>query len=575
MSGHTTDSRPRNYLVTVGLIVILALAFFLRVYRIADVPAGLQIDEASIALNAYLVGETGRDETGRVWPLYPRSSWNAKHPVYFYVSVAAVKLLGLNSTSARLPAALFGVLGVLAAFLLARELTGNAHTALLAALFMALSPWHTHLSRFGVEAVSLPAVVGLGLWLLVRGVKGRPWLMVPGAAATGLSFYSYPVALLFTPLLLVGFAILYRRELMKTAAPAVVAALLLAAMFLPVAAGVFRTAGMDDYMRERSITSPAFHKQASARLEQKGGPVFSWIARTPAARTAYGFITNYGRYMSWSFLFSRGDPDPRHGTGRCGVMYAVCFLFLLPGLGVLLAEHRPEHLLLLWWFVLFPAGAALMDWGRPHAIRSATALPCLQMIAALGFVFVCKFAAHATRDRIRPATAAGVLIIILAVSAGSHFHYYFTGWAEKSAPHFNYGFDRAVHFMEQSKKQYKTRLVTWTIPYVYTYFMFYAPPNKEQIVWRKDTGAMDIDATLHNMGYTLCDFATCLEQAPKPAMALGRPGQLPPGVYKKRAGNGFFMVKTLEEIRPDHGEPLLIISEITDTKPENKNENTF
>ncbi|HPI76540.1 MAG TPA: hypothetical protein PLK80_07370, partial [bacterium] len=91
------------------LLIILCIAGLIRFWHLGILPNGLQVDEASIAFNAYLVAETGRDEAGQQWPLYPRSSWNPKHPVYFYPVLLSVKAFGLNETAARIPSVIFGL----------------------------------------------------------------------------------------------------------------------------------------------------------------------------------------------------------------------------------------------------------------------------------------------------------------------------------------------------------------------------------------------------------------------------------------------------------------------------------
>ncbi len=50
-------------------LIIIFVAFFLRFYKIADIPPGVNRDEASIGYTAYSLLNTGKDEYGRVFPL--------------------------------------------------------------------------------------------------------------------------------------------------------------------------------------------------------------------------------------------------------------------------------------------------------------------------------------------------------------------------------------------------------------------------------------------------------------------------------------------------------------------------
>ena len=51
------------------LILILALAAFLRFYKIGQVPPSLNWDEVAIGYNAYSILKTGKDEWGVPFPL--------------------------------------------------------------------------------------------------------------------------------------------------------------------------------------------------------------------------------------------------------------------------------------------------------------------------------------------------------------------------------------------------------------------------------------------------------------------------------------------------------------------------
>jgi len=55
----------RRNLTKVILVLIIALAFFLRFYKVTSIPPSLNWDETSIAYNAYSILKTGKDENCR------------------------------------------------------------------------------------------------------------------------------------------------------------------------------------------------------------------------------------------------------------------------------------------------------------------------------------------------------------------------------------------------------------------------------------------------------------------------------------------------------------------------------
>lgn len=72
------------------IIIIFLLGFFLRLYKIVDIPPGLNRDEAAIGYTAYSLLKTGKDEHGTFLPVSLKSFGDWKLPLYPYVTVASV-----------------------------------------------------------------------------------------------------------------------------------------------------------------------------------------------------------------------------------------------------------------------------------------------------------------------------------------------------------------------------------------------------------------------------------------------------------------------------------------------------
>src|SRR5918999_4071405 len=93
---------------TVLLVLIVSLALFLRVYKLADIPNGLKHDESAIGYNAYAILHTGKDEYGTPYPIYFKSFGDQKLPVYIYLTALSVAAFGLNEFAVRFPSAILG-----------------------------------------------------------------------------------------------------------------------------------------------------------------------------------------------------------------------------------------------------------------------------------------------------------------------------------------------------------------------------------------------------------------------------------------------------------------------------------
>ena len=131
-----------------AILPIVALAGLLRLVALDAVPPGINHDEAERAVDAWCILHTGRDFHGQAWPIFFRAYGQADYPPghYIYALVPFQALFGTSPVTTRLPAAILGTLNVWWLYALVRRLASR-RVALLAALLLAISPWHVLLSR--------------------------------------------------------------------------------------------------------------------------------------------------------------------------------------------------------------------------------------------------------------------------------------------------------------------------------------------------------------------------------------------------------------------------------------------
>src|SRR3989344_3986220 len=104
------------------LILIIVIATFLRLWKISKVPVSLFGDELDVGYQAYSILKTGRDYQGNFIPLHLHSLAEWRTPLYLYSAIPTVALFGITPLGVRLPAALFGILGVWGIYLLINQL---------------------------------------------------------------------------------------------------------------------------------------------------------------------------------------------------------------------------------------------------------------------------------------------------------------------------------------------------------------------------------------------------------------------------------------------------------------------
>jgi hypothetical protein len=179
------------------LLLLLAAAAALRLWRIDQIPPGFHFDEAFEGLEAWrILTEPGYR------PLFLTGNFGVP-PLNAYANAlgfAVAAWLGgeAGPTSMRVTAAVLGVAGVAAVFGLGRELQHAEPARLspalpwLAAASLAGMRWHLHFSRMGIEPVMVPLFWALACWLLLRGWRTGAWTAFAGCGLVlALGMYAY------------------------------------------------------------------------------------------------------------------------------------------------------------------------------------------------------------------------------------------------------------------------------------------------------------------------------------------------------------------------------------------------
>ncbi|HSQ01105.1 MAG TPA: glycosyltransferase family 39 protein [Candidatus Dormibacteraeota bacterium] len=436
---------PSRAVTAALLVLVLAAALGLRVYRLTELPAGFFCDEAGNGFNTACLLYAGRDETGARLPLYVWSFGTSyKNPVFLYSAMLPMAALGPTEMAVRLTAALWGVATVLALFFLGRALMGSL-VGLMAALLLAVCPWHLHFSRIGFELVTFPFFFTCAVTCLVRWTQGRRTL-AQAAVLLGLCLYTYVPAKLFVPLFTAGFALIYWRALRARWRETVLAAALLVVTVAPVA--IFDLVHRDQagsYFEHTTLLGREGSPLAKARL----------------------FVENYGEFFSPEFLFrASNDRIIRHSVGEHGELYP--FMAPLLVLGALAAVLRRDRALLLplLWLALYPVAAALMN-EIPSASRGFIGAAAFCLVAALGAGAVLRLAnGTSSRRAVVWAVQGGlvaVLLVALVPAVRAYWYLYsevYPRYSAKEYTGFQFGHRRVLEVFRERYDDFDLELLT-------------------------------------------------------------------------------------------------------------------
>ena len=122
----------KKYHKAILLAAMLLAAAFFMFYG-----SGLALTDYDEATYAQVIQHTM--ESGHYLSLVRSgANWFEKPPFYFWQAFATAKIFGFSEFALRLPSIICGILGVLFAYLLAKKLSGNFWTGLLAGAILSL-----------------------------------------------------------------------------------------------------------------------------------------------------------------------------------------------------------------------------------------------------------------------------------------------------------------------------------------------------------------------------------------------------------------------------------------------------
>lgn len=442
------------------LLWILLIAGILRLYHLGSVPSGFFRDEAAKGYNAYCLLEMGRDIDYRYLPIFTREFqvYNAALPTYFIIPSIAV--FGLTEFATRLPFAIAGILTILITYLLVARVYSK-RAGYIAAAILAITPWHLFFSRWANQGILLPLFVTFGLYCWIRATE-KPkskfnWWLILSLAVFSLSLYTYDIAKVFIPLLLLGLLIFYWKDIIgQHKASLLIAICIFIIILIPIV--------------WFSYHSPALSQERFNRIS-----IFN-------STSSFGerlklFLSNYLAHLSPSFLFISGDKNLRHNFAG-GELNLFEIPFLIFGLFLLLKRRGKFDKLLFWWLMLFPISASLTNEGIPHALRSICALPVFSIIAAIGLNKCLELKSFACTKQNKYIIVPIVIIILIVANIDWLLMAYFYRYPIYSAPAWEYGWKKAVAYMDQVKPDYREIIVSqqFGAPHIFILFYDRVPP---------------------------------------------------------------------------------------------------
>ena len=186
-------------------LAIVVVAVFFRFWHLGQLPPGLSPDVAmngNSAIQALEGGFSAKGGPASGWKVfYPEN--NGREGLMINLQALSIAHFGNTIDALKFPVAVAGILTVIGLYFLTRLLFGW-HIAALSSFLMAISFWHVHFSRIGLDVILAPCVLVWGLYFFWKGLsRGHSIDFLISGILWGLGVYS-SIAFRVMPLVIVA-----------------------------------------------------------------------------------------------------------------------------------------------------------------------------------------------------------------------------------------------------------------------------------------------------------------------------------------------------------------------------------
>lgn len=459
------------------LIIILLVAAFLRFWQLGQNPPSLTWDEAAWGYNAYSLGIDGRDEFGRFLPHdYLESFGDFKPPMYAYLDIIPVKLFGLTEFATRFPSALFGVLAVLVTYFMVKRIffnsTNKEKYALLSSLFLAISPWHIMLSRAAFEANIASFFILFGIFAFLVGIQEKKWFIVISAATLALSMYAFNSARVVSPLMVIVLFILFRKKLLLMKKQVILAFLVGFIVILPILQFLLSPQASLRFKEVNIFSDTGVVYTSNQEISRDNYAWWSRIIHNRRFGYSIEFLRHYFDNLSPSFLFIRGDGNPKFSIQTVGEMYWWDIIFLIGGILFLIKKKEGYWFVIPIWLLLaiIPAATARET---PHALRIENALPTFQIITAYGCITLL--------DKIKKFKHFMTAVVFFGLFFNFLFFYhdYFAHYSRVFSGEWQYGYKDSIEYVKSVGDKFDQIDITEDLGRPYIYYLYHLKIDPE------------------------------------------------------------------------------------------------
>lgn len=479
------------------LILLIALAGFLRLFNLGSIPPSASLDEASIAYNAYSVIKTGGDEFGDFPLISQRGYDDYRRSTYLLLTIPFIVVFNLTVIAERLPAAILSILTVWAIYAIAQNLFVKKTRysdifAFLTALILAINPWHIYISRLGHESNACLSFLVFGVYFFIKG-RGRAIYFFVSALFLILSMISYYTGQILIPLLVLGALAIFYKELWKAAfksRTSIIFTFLAGLLGLLVLFSIFSPEALIRYRGTSTLSADAHSERFATRVQLRNRAVEegNFLGRIIYDRRlfyAQVLLEGYSSHFKPSWLFTNPNASAFKAPNS-GLLYMWQIPFILMGIAGFVITKKIEtriKLLIFLWFFLGPLPASVAT-QAPHAMRAYNIVPVWALFTGFGILlFMHVFG----RYKVIPL----FLVTFVAVYGFMNFYRnYFIIFPKEQSKAYQYALYKTVPYILEHQDVYKKIVFSNEDNLYQSYMLFLYHSKYDPVLYQKEGGTV-------------------------------------------------------------------------------------
>lgn len=368
------------------LILVFALALFLRVIFLDVLPIGMTHDELNYIVTAKSLFLSGSSVPLTAMSLFSWGTANFDVVIAELPSVLISPIIGVFPFSqfiARFPYAIISALFVVVFYLVVQRLVGTK-PALVSAVVMAINPWNIHFGRTAFEMNFSLLFYFIAIFVVLRNNANKIHWALPFFLAGFLSYLG--AKLLFLPIIIVTLAYKYVSEGRKRTERKHYLRFLLIAVFvflLYFATLVYQPAGSrksELIFFDRHFSAGLVNDERRSSINNPFQAIFS---NKLSASLKYA-VNNYLGAFSTNFLFINGEQRGAYSFWQHGPFYSLDFLLILAGLLFLYVNKRKVFAFVVSIVMISPVVSAVDIVETSYVIRAFPMFPMIVLLSGYG-----------------------------------------------------------------------------------------------------------------------------------------------------------------------------------------------